>query len=134
MDTDEEKAALNEKAEKVKGLLDAIKENLGDKIKEVRLTSNFKNYPVCLTASGDISIEMEKVFASMPNSDGKMKAEKILEISSEHGVLNSLEKVYAEDKEKLKKYSIVLYEQARILAGLGLENSTEFVSALSEII
>lgn len=134
MDTDEEKAALNEKTEKLKGLLDAIKENLGDRVKEVKLTSNFKNYPVCLTASGDISIEMEKVFASMPNSDGKMKAEKILEISSEHGILTSLEKVYAEDKEKLKKYSTVLYEQARILAGLGLENSTDFVSALSDII
>jgi molecular chaperone HtpG len=134
MDTDEEKAKLNEKTEKYKGLLDAIKDNLGDKVKEVRLTANFKNYPVCLTAAGDISIEMEKVFASMPNSDGKMKAEKILEISSEHGILDSLEKVYAEDKDKLKKYATVLYEQARILAGLGIENSTDFVTALSDII
>ena len=134
MDTDEEKAELNEKTEKYKGLLDAIKDDLGDKVKEVRLTANFKNYPVCLTAAGDISIEMEKVFASMPNSDGKMKAEKILEISSEHGILDSLEKVYTEDKDKLKKYATVLYEQARILAGLGIENSTDFVTALSDII
>ena len=123
-----------EKSEQVKDLLLAIKESLGDKVKEVRLTANFKNYPVCLTAAGEISIEMEKVFASMPNSDGKMKAEKILEISSEHGILASLEKVYAEDKEKLNKYATVLYEQARILAGLSIENSTEFVTALSDII
>jgi len=134
MDSDAEKAALNEKSEQVKDLLLAIKESLGDKVKEVRLTANFKNYPVCLTAAGEISIEMEKVFASMPNSDGKMKAEKILEISSEHGILASLEKVYAEDKEKLNKYATVLYEQARILAGLSIENSTEFVTALSDII
>ena len=134
MDTDAEKQALSEKSEKVKDLLTAIKESLGDKVKEVKLTANFKNYPVCLTAAGDISIEMEKVFNSMPNSDGKMKAEKILEISSEHGILERLEKIYSEDKEKLAKYATVLYEQARILAGLELENSTGFVTALSDII
>ncbi len=134
MDTDAEKQALSEKSEKVKDLLTAIKESLGDKVKEVKLTANFKNYPVCLTAAGDISIEMEKVFNSMPNADGKMKAEKILEISSEHGILERLEKIYAEDKEKLAKYATVLYEQARILAGLEIENSTGFVTALSDII
>jgi molecular chaperone HtpG len=115
-------------------LLTAIKENLSGKVKDVRLTANFKNYPVCLTASGDVSIEMEKVFNSMPNADGKMKAEKILEISVEHGILDTLKKVYEEDKEKLKKYSVVLYEQARILAGLNIENPTEFVKAFSDII
>jgi molecular chaperone HtpG len=63
-----------------------------------------------------------------------MKAEKILEISLEHGILASLEKAFKEDKEKLKKYSLVLYEQARILAGLDIEDSNAFVLALSEII
>lgn len=134
VDSDAEKKELEEKAEKNKELLNEIKENLSDKVKEVRLTANFKNYPVCLTAAGDVSIEMEKVFNSMPNADGKMKAEKILEISSEHGILDTLKKVYETDKEKLKKYSAVLYEQARILAGLDIENPTEFVSALSDII
>jgi molecular chaperone HtpG len=134
VDTDEEKQQVEKKSEENKDLLQAIKENLGDKVKEVRLTANFKNYPVCLTAVGDISIEMEKVFKTLPNADGKMKAEKILEISLEHGILASLEKAFKEDKEKLKKYSLVLYEQARILAGLDIEDSNAFVLALSEII
>lgn len=134
IDSEVEKQELDKKKQENKDLLDAIKDCLKDKVKEVILTSNFKNYPVALTSSGDISIEMEKVFNSMPNADGKMKAEKVLEISAEHGILQTLKKVYSEDKEKLNKYATVLYEQARLLAGLSIENPTEFVKAFSDII
>ena len=134
LESDTEKKELEEKSEELKEILGEIKENLGDKVKDVKLTAKLVSYPVCLTAVGDISIEMEKVFNSMPNADGKMKAEKVLEISSTHKVLDALKDAYATDKEKLKKYSIVLYEQARLLEGLSIENVTEFVSAISDII
>ncbi len=133
IDSETEKQELENKSKENEQLLSSIKEILKDKVKEVKLTSNFKNYPVALTASGDVSIEMEKVFNSMPNADGKVKAEKVLEISLEHGILDRLISVSA-DKEKLAKYAIVLYEQARILAGLALENPTEYVKAVSDII
>ena len=133
LDNEEEKKELDKKNEELKDLLNSIKESLGDKVKEVRLTSKLKTYPVCLTAVGDISIEMEKVFNSMPNADGKMKAEKILEISSTHKVLETLKKVY-QDKETLKKYATVLYEQARLLEGLSIDDVTGFVNAMSDII
>ena len=132
LDSDEEKKELDQKSEELKDLLTAIKEQLGDKVKEVRLTAKLKTYPVCLTAAGDISIEMEKVFNSMPNADGKMKAEKILEISSTHKILDTLKK-YSEDKETLKKYATVLYEQARLLEGLSIDDVTGFVTAMSDI-
>ncbi len=128
-----EKKQLEDKNEEVKDLLSAIKENLGDRVKEVRLTMNLKTYPVCLTSGGEISIEMEKVLNSMPNSDGKVKAEKIMEISSSHRVLEKLKTLYAEDKEALKKYSLVLYEQARLLEGLPLEDVSAFVCAVADI-
>ncbi|MBR2499375.1 MAG: molecular chaperone HtpG [Clostridia bacterium] len=134
LDTEEEKKELESKNEQLKELLTAIKEDLGDKVKEVKLTSKLKTYPVCLTASGEISIEMEKVFNSMPNADGKMKADKILEISSEHKILDKLQKLHAEDRDALKKYSTVLYEQARLLEGLSIDDVTTFVTALSDII
>ncbi len=134
LDTEEEKKELESKNEKFKDLLCAIKEDLGDKVKEVKLTSKLKTYPVCLTAGGEVSIEMEKVFNSMPNADGKLKAEKILEISLEHKILDTLQKLYAEDRETLKKYSTVLYEQARLLEGLSIDDVTGFVTALSDII
>ncbi len=134
LDSVGEKEELDKKSEEVKSLLDAIKEDLGDKIKEVRLTANLKTYPVCLISAGDVSIEMEKVFNSMPNADGKIKAEKILEISVNHPILETLKKVFNEDREKLKNYSTVLYEQARLLEGLSTENTQEFVLAISSII
>ncbi len=133
IDSENEKQELDNKAKENEQLLNDIKEILKDKVKDVKLTSNFKNYPVALTASGDVSIEMEKVFNSMPNADGKVKAEKVLEISLEHGILDKLVLI-SSDKEKLNKYATVLYEQARILAGLPLENPTEYVKAVSEII
>ena len=70
----------------------------------------------------------------MPNADGKMKAEKILEISSSHKVLDKLKDAFNSDKEVLKKYAVVLYEQARLLEGLSIDDVTGFVTAMSEII
>ena len=134
LDTDDEKKELEQKSEENKELLTAIKEALGDKVKEVKLTTKLKTYPVCLTAAGDISIEMEKVFNSMPNADGKMKAEKILEISSTHEILETVKTAYEKDKDLVKKYATVLYEQARLLEGLSIENVPEFVTAMTDII
>ncbi|MBQ9485935.1 MAG: molecular chaperone HtpG [Clostridia bacterium] len=133
MSSDTEKEQLKAKAEENKDLLAEIKANLGDKVKEVRLTDNLKTYPVCLIADGDVSIEMEKVFNSMPNADGKVKADKVLEISAEHKILEKLQTLFKEDKETLKKYSTVLYEQARILEGLSIDDVPAFVSAMSDI-
>ncbi len=132
--TDDEKKETEEKTKENQELLTAIKDALGEKVKEVRLTSKLKSYPVCLTAGGDVSIEMEKVFNSMPNADGKVKAEKILEISMTHKILDTLKNLFIQDKEKLNKYAIVLYEQARMLEGLSVEDIPEFAKALSEII
>ncbi len=134
LDSDAEKKELDQKSEELKDVITAIKESLGDKVKEVRLTTKLKSYPVCLTAGGEVSIEMEKVFNSMPNADGKVKAEKILEISSSHKIIDTLKKAYSEDKESLKQYATVLYEQARLLEGLAIDDVTGFVNAISDII
>ncbi len=134
LDSEAEKEELKEKNEQHKDLLSEIKNNLGDKVKEVRLTSNLKTYPVCLISGGDVSIEMEKVLNAMPNADGNVKADKILEISSTHKILDKLLSLYETDKEALKKYSTVLYEQARILEGLPIDDATGFVNALGDII
>ena len=134
IDSDDEKAELSKKSEELKDVLNAIKEDLGDRVKEVRLTTNLKTYPVCLISTGEISIEMEKVFASMPNNDGKIKAEKILELSANHKIIDKLKKVYSEDREMLKKYSFVLYEEARLLEGLAIEDVEELVKSISSLI
>lgn len=132
--TDEEKKNLEQKSEKLKEVLEFIKESLNGKVKEVKLSFNLKTYPVCITSVGEISIEMEKVFNSMPNSGEKINADKILELNADHKVIDKLESLYSTDKESLKKYALVLYEQARLLEGLPIEDVETFVSAISDII
>ena len=128
-----EKQQLEEKSKEHKELLEEIKTILKDKVIDVRLTSNLKTYPACLISGGELSIEMEKVLNAMPNSDGKVKADKILEISSTHKILDKLSTLYKEDKETLKKYCTILYEQGRLLEGLNIEDLSSFVDAITEI-
>ena len=133
LDSDEEKKEVEKLSDENKDLLTALKQALEEKVKEVKLTAKLKTYPVCLTAAGDVSIEMEKVFNSMPNADGKVKAEKILEISCTHSIFETLKKVHKENAERLKSYAIALYEQARLLEGLSIDDVTSFVGAMTDI-
>ncbi len=129
-----EKKELDEKKENLKDVLAFIKESLDGKVKDVKLSANLKSYPVCITAEGEISIEMEKVLNSMPNADGKVKAEKVLELNADHKIIEKLKTLYETDKDALKKYAIVLYEQARLLEGLSVDDLDGFVMAISDII
>ena len=131
---EDEKKELEKKTEENGELLAKIKEILGDNVKEVKLTDNLKTYPVCLISAGDLSIEMEKVLNAMPNAEQKVKAEKILQISSTHTVLEKLQKLYKEDQEKLSKTVNVLYQSARLLEGLPVDDTPSFVTFVSELI
>lgn len=133
LESDDEKKELDEKNENLKELLLEMKNALEGKVTEVKITANLKTYPVCLTSAGEISIEMEKVLNSMPNSDGSVKAEKILEISATHKILDKLQELFASDRELLKKYAYILYEQARILEGLQIEDTAKFVTNIADI-
>lgn len=133
LNSDSEKTELEQKTQENKPILEKLKELLGDKVKEVRLTANLKTYPVCIIAGGELSFEMEKVLNSMPNSDGSAKAERILEISANHPVLESLKNAM-DSEEKMKNYATVLYGQACILEGLPLDDAGEFVKASAELI
>ena len=130
---EEEKKALEEKTEKHKEILDKIKTELGDEIKEVRLTDNLKTYPVCLISGGELSIEMEKVLNSMPNAQNKVKAEKILEISSTHSILEKLTVLSNENQEKFSSLVKVLYQSARLLEGLDVQDVGNFVLDITKI-
>jgi molecular chaperone HtpG len=134
LDTKDEKDELEKKSNEYKDLLDKIKEILGDEVKEVKLTTNLKTYPVCLTSVGGVSIEMEKVLGSMPNSNGKVKAEKAFLISSTHKILEKLKTLSKQDKDKLSKYVKVLYQGARLIEGLPITDTADFVCSITDII
>ncbi len=134
LDTKDEKDELEKKTNEYKDLLAKIKEILGDEVKEVKLTTNLKTYPVCLTSVGGVSIEMEKVLGAMPNSNGNVKAEKAFLISSTHKILEKLKMLSEQDKEKLEKHVKVLYQGARLIEGLPITDTAEFVCAITDII
>ena len=133
LDTDEEKEALKKENEENKDMFTLMKETIGEGVQEVRFTHRLKNHPVCLTSEGALSVEMEKVINSMPN-DRKVKAQTALEINDSHPIAQKIKDLYANDKEELKKYTQVLYAQARLIEGLPVENPTQISNLICEII
>ena len=133
LDTAEEKEALKKENEENKDMFALMKEAIGAGVQEVRFTHRLKNHPVCLTSEGALSVEMEKVINSMPN-DQKVKAQIALEINDSHPIAQKIKDLYANDKEELKKYTKVLYSQARLIEGLPVENPTEISNLICEII
>ena len=130
LDTDEEKEALKKENE---DMFTLMKETIGEGVQEVRFTHRLKNHPVCLTSEGALSVEMEKVINSMPN-DQKVKAQTALEINDSHPIAQKIKDLYENDKEELKKYTQVLYAQARLIEGLPVENPTQISNLICEII
>lgn len=122
----DQKEAEKEKEDN-KELFELMKETLGEKVKDVRPSKRLKTHPVCLSSEGELSIEMEKVLNMMPDSQG-IKADKVLEINTNHEMFNSIKKTFEEDKEKLKTYANLLYNQALLIEGLPIEDPVQFAN------
>lgn len=131
LSTDAEKEAMTKKNEDAKGLLDKMKEALDGKVTAVKLTNKLGSHPVCLSAEGYVSLEMEKVLNSMPGANQGVKAQLVLEVNADHPIVEKLKSV---DDDTLKKYTNLIYSSARLIAGLDLENPTEFSDNLAELI
>ncbi|WP_251859434.1 molecular chaperone HtpG [Clostridium sp. Marseille-Q2269] len=115
-----------------KELFEAMKDILSGKVKDVRASKRLKNHPVCLSNEGELSIDMEKVLSAMPNNEN-IKADKVLEINTNHHVFESLKKSYEEDKDKLKLYTDLLYNQALLIEGLTINDPVEFTNNICKI-
>lgn len=130
LSSEEEKEALKHKSEEKKDLLGLLKEALKDQVVDVRLSTRLKTHPVCLVADEGISLEMEKVLAQMPNADQNVKAKRILELNSDHPLMDALSKV---DADKVKDYASLLYDQALLIEGFSLEDPIGFSNKLAQL-
>ena len=130
LDTDEEKEQLKKENEANKELFDIMKEAIPD-VKEIRFTHRLKTHPVCLSTEGAISTEMEKVINAMP-TDEKVSATTILEINENHEIAHKLKYLFNNNKDELKKYSKILYAQARLIEGLTIDNPTEISNLICD--
>ena len=135
IDSKEEKELLEKINKENTDLLVLMKESLQDTVKEVRFTNKLKEHPVCLTTSGELSLEMEKIINNMAPGNEKVKAETILEINSNHKISNKIKELYENnEKEELEKYTKILYNQARLISGLSIENPSELTNLICNMI
>ena len=132
LETEEEKAENKKVNEDNSDLLKAMNDEIKD-VNEVKFSNKLKSHPVCLTTKGDVSIEMQKVFDAMPNDMG-IKAQTILEINEKHPIAEKLKDLYENDKEEFKTYTQILYSEARMIAGLPIDNPTEISRLICEVI
>lgn len=132
LESDEEKAAAKKQADENKDLLAHMKARLGDKVAEVRLSSRLREHPVCLAAKGGVSLEMEKILKAMPMSED-VRAERVLEINGSHKIMGVLQEAFEQDKEKLDRYTDLLFDQAMLMAGFAPEDPVAFGNAVCDL-
>ena len=134
IETEEEKKNLEEQTNDNKEMIDAIKEALGDKVQDVKLTARLKNHPVCLTSGEGLSFEMEKVLKAMPDAQAQeLKAGRILEINPNHELFSSLKKVYEKNHDALKDYASILFDQALLIEGFTIEDPVDFSNKITKL-
>jgi molecular chaperone HtpG len=132
IEADENKDTAEKVENEHKDLFDYMKTSLAGKVKDVRVSKRLKSHPVCLSTDGELTIEMEKILAMMPDNQG-IKAEKILEINTSHDVFHSLKAAFENDKEKLALYTNLLYNQALLIEGLPIQDPVEFTNDICKI-
>ena len=130
LDTEEEKEEIEKKAKSNEALLNSIREDLKDKVSDVKLSGRLTSSPVCLVSDDGLSFTMEKTLNTI--NQGSVKANRILEINPDHEVFKALRKVYKNDNS-VKDYSILLYEQALLIAGLPIDDPLDYSKRISDL-
>ena len=130
LDTEDEKKELESVNKEAKDMFEEMKKALPN-VKNIKFTNKLKNHPVCLSTEGNISLEMEKVLNAMPTGED-VKAEIVLEINDKHPIADKLRDLYKNDKDELGNYTKILYNQARLIEGLNVDNPSELASMICD--
>ena len=134
MGTEEEKVALKKINDENKEMLDTMKEALKGDVQDIKFTDRLTKHPVCLTTEGGLSIEMAKTINNQMGANEAVKAQTVLEINKDHVIVSKLKELFNSDKEELKKFTKILYSQARLIEGLTIENPTEYSNWICELL
>lgn len=129
---EDEKSKLEVLEAENKELLDNMKESLAGKVDEVILSNKLVESPVCISTKNGLSLNMERTLNEGPQGE-QAKASKVLEINPNHEIFKTLNEIKA-DKELVNKYSSVLYNEAMLLEGFDVENKSEFIKNLNDIV
>ena len=132
LQTEEEKKALEEKAEEKKGFLTFVKETLGERVKDVRFSSNLGSLPVAMVPEAGMSFEMEKYMKRM-NPEFAFPVSRILELNPDHEAVKAMENAMTEDTLKAKDYAQLLMYQAQLMAELPLEDPAAYTELVCRL-
>ena len=134
LETEVDSKEIQKQNEENGELLRFMKDALGDKVSEVKLSERLKSHPVCISSDGGVSIEMEKVLSAMPGANGqKIQAKRVLELNASHPVFARLQKLFAENPDAVKEYTSLLYDQALLIEGLPIEDPVAFSNAVCKL-
>ena len=133
LQTEEEKKELENKAQELKGFLTFVKESLGDQVKEVRLSSDLGDHPVCMSPEAGMSFEMEKYMKRM-TPEYNFSVGRILELNADHEAVQAMQKAMTEDPIKAKDYAQLLCYQAQLMAQLPLEDPYAYTELVCKLI
>lgn len=134
IETDEEKSDTEDKQEENQVMLDYLRDSLNGKVTAVRLSHKLKSHPVCLSTDGEISLEMEKYFATIPGDHPEIKAQRVLEINPTHKAFYMLCDTWQLDKDRCAKIGKLLYDQALLIADMSLDDPAEYTNLFWELI
>ena len=133
-DTDSDKEKIRSAEEENKELISFIKDTIGDKITEVRISTRLSDSPCCLSSKGEISLEMEKTLNRMPGAGG-VKADRVLEINPDSEIITKVRLTLASgDKNTAASYARLLYDQAVLLSGLDLDDPAALAADINSLI
>ena len=125
LQSEEEKKELEEKTQAMQGLLDFVKNTLGEAVQEVKLNGNLGDAAACMTPGSGMSFEMEKYMRKM-NPEVPFPSHRILELNPEHEAVKAMQAAMVGDTQKAKDYAVLLQGQALLMADLPLEDPAEF--------
>ena len=132
LQTEEEKKEAEAKAEELKGFLTFVKETLGEQVKEVRLSANLGDHPVCMTPDAGMSFEMEK-YMKRVNPEFAFPVGRILELNADHEAVKAMQKAMVEDTLKAKDYAQLLCYQAQLMADLPIEDPVAYTQLVCKL-
>ncbi len=113
-------------------VLKFVRDTLGDRVSEVVASKKLVSHPVCMTAKGGVSFEMEKYFNAMQPEAG-MKAQRCLELNMNHDAVKAMAELIGEDDDKARKYAEIFYNQALLIAGLQIENPSDYADLVCSL-
>jgi molecular chaperone HtpG len=131
--SEEEKAETAKAMEEEKELLEFMQETLKGQVVDVRFSTSLVSYPVCLTSEGQITLEMERYFRSVPGDDGSVRAARVLEINAKHPSIEKVREAYKNNRERCADMTKVLFGQASLIAGMPIDDPAEYTELVCSL-